>query len=135
MCLFIYSSRPPEGHDPGPSESSQDMTDLAIVKIEKVEDDTGGLLMQVDNGQGDGQRHYSVEDYDDSDLTGDFSQDDMSNEASLLQGDPSGAGAMYMGPTSGKHLYIIVHGPENTQLSHVLLSAWTDALFDFISLL
>jgi hypothetical protein len=43
-----------EGHDPGPSDNQLDTPDLAIVKIEKVgEDGTGGLLLQVDSGQGD----------------------------------------------------------------------------------
>ncbi|XP_052064820.1 zinc finger and BTB domain-containing protein 17-like isoform X9 [Mytilus californianus] len=102
------SSRPPEGHDPGP-EGNDDTPDLAIVKIEKVgEDETGGLLLQVDSGQGDAaHRHGQLsmeeeQEYDESDLTGDWSQEDISNEGSFQSShmdDPTGA--MYMGPTSG----------------------------------
>ncbi|XP_063400859.1 uncharacterized protein LOC134685251 isoform X10 [Mytilus trossulus] len=102
------SSRPQEGHDPGP-EGNDDIPDLAIVKIEKVgEDETGGLLLQVDSGQGDGaHRHGQLsmeeeQEYDESDLTGDWSQEDISNEGSFQSShmdDPTGA--MYMGPTSG----------------------------------
>ncbi|XP_052064832.1 uncharacterized protein LOC127704711 isoform X20 [Mytilus californianus] len=101
------SSRPPEGHDPGP-EGNDDTPDLAIVKIEKVgEDETGGLLLQVDSGQGDAaHRHGQLsmeeeQEYDESDLTGDWSQEDISNEGSFQSShmdDPTGA--MYMGPTS-----------------------------------
>ncbi|XP_063400866.1 uncharacterized protein LOC134685251 isoform X17 [Mytilus trossulus] len=101
------SSRPQEGHDPGP-EGNDDIPDLAIVKIEKVgEDETGGLLLQVDSGQGDGaHRHGQLsmeeeQEYDESDLTGDWSQEDISNEGSFQSShmdDPTGA--MYMGPTS-----------------------------------
>ena len=88
---------------------------MAIVKIEKVgEDETGGLLLQVDSGQGDGanQMHRmghleEEQEYDESDLTGEWSQEDISNEGSLHQeGDQSGSGgAMYMGPTSGRCLF------------------------------
>ncbi|CAG2225888.1 unnamed protein product [Mytilus edulis] len=101
------SSRPQEGHDPGP-EGNDDIPDLAIVKIEKVgEDETGGLLLQVDSGQGDAaHRHGQLsmeeeQEYDESDLTGDWSQEDISNEGSFQSShmdDPTGA--MYMGPTS-----------------------------------
>ena len=111
----VESSRPQEGHDPGPSDNQSDTPDLAIVKIEKVgEDGTGGLLLQVDSGQGDAasqmQRlgQFSVEEeqeYDESDLTGDWSQEDMSNEGSSHLEDPTGGGAMYMGPTSGRCLF------------------------------
>lgn len=115
VILFICSSRPQEGHDPGPSDNQSDTPDLAIVKIEKVgEDETGGLLLQVDSGQGDAASHmqrlgqFSVEEeqeYDESDLTGDWSQEDMSNEGSSHMEDPTGGGAMYMGPTSGRCLF------------------------------
>ena len=111
----VESSRPQEGHDPGPSDNQSDTPDLAIVKIEKVgEDGTGGLLLQVDSGQGDAasqmQRlgQFSVEEeqeYDESDLTGDWSQEDMSNEGSSHLEDPTGGGAMYMGPTSDSCKY------------------------------
>lgn len=68
--------------------------------------------MQVDQGHGDGQRlgQFTGDDeqeYDESDLTGEWSQEDLSNEGSMLQGDPSGSGAMYMGPTSGRDLLSI----------------------------
>ncbi|XP_052064822.1 uncharacterized protein LOC127704711 isoform X11 [Mytilus californianus] len=106
------SSRPPEGHDPGP-EGNDDTPDLAIVKIEKVgEDETGGLLLQVDSGQGDAaHRHGQLsmeeeQEYDESDLTGDWSQEDISNEGSFQSShmdDPTGA--MYMGPTSERRPY------------------------------
>lgn len=113
MCGYIFfSSRPQEGHDPGP-EGNDDIPDLAIVKIEKVgEDETGGLLLQVDSGQGDAaHRHGQLsmeeeQEYDESDLTGDWSQEDISNEGSFQSShmdDPTGA--MYMGPTSGRFLY------------------------------
>ncbi|XP_052064814.1 zinc finger protein 768-like isoform X4 [Mytilus californianus] len=112
------SSRPPEGHDPGP-EGNDDTPDLAIVKIEKVgEDETGGLLLQVDSGQGDAaHRHGQLsmeeeQEYDESDLTGDWSQEDISNEGSFQSShmdDPTGA--MYMGPTSeSSHQYTRLQG-------------------------
>ena len=68
--------------------------------------------MQVDQGHGDGQRlgQFAGDDeqeYDESDLTGDWSQEDLSNEGSMLQGDQAAGGAMYMGPTSGKDPLLI----------------------------
>lgn len=93
------------------ASSSADLTpDLSIVKIESANnsnmDDTGGLDMYVDmpdqsmisHMQGDEEVPDDHSDYEHP--SGDWGQEDMSNEGSNISGDQS----MYMGNMKGRLL-------------------------------
>lgn len=70
-------------------------------------------MLQVDSGQSEGRFvEFSTgdeHDNEESDLTGDWGPEDMSNEGSMFQGDQALGGPMFMGPSSGKAYYLHIY--------------------------